>query len=110
MAIRILWSALGPVLRRLAFAANVPATPPPNVRRTNQKIRKLGKRQTPSKRSAGRTNPKKGKKRGREFYRVTWKKLRPPALPPHQPQNQPQQPLQPLWLCRSLLLLEHSPW
>src|SRR5438128_3540835 len=105
MAIRILWSALGPVLRRLAFTANVPATPPPNVWRTNQKIRKLGKWQTPSKRSVGRTNPKKGKKRGRKFHRVPRKKLRPPAPPLHLLQNQLQQLLQPLWLRRSLLLL-----
>src|SRR5580765_9045162 len=105
MAIRIFWSALGPVLRRLAFAANVPATPPPNVRRINQKIRKLGSWQTPSKRSAGRTNPKKGRRRSRKFHRVTRKKLRPPAQPLLQPQNQPHQPHQPLWLHRSLPLL-----
>src|SRR5438128_4486529 len=109
-AILMLWYAPGPVLRRLAFDAKLPATPPPNVRHKNQKIKKLGSWQTPSKRSAESDRTKKGRIRGRKFYRVTQKKLRPLHQPLHQPLNQPHSPHQPLWLNRSLLLRDTSLW
>src|SRR5438128_1160486 len=104
------WYAPGPVLRRLAFDAKLPATPPPNVWHKNQKIKKLGSWQTPSRRSAESDKTKKGRIRGRKFYRVTRKKLRPLHQPLHQPLNQPHSPHQPLWLHRSLLLRDTSLW
>src|SRR5438128_689126 len=106
----MLWYAPGPVLRRLAFGAELPATPPQNVRHKNQKIKKLGSWQTPSKRSVESYRTKKGRIRGRKFYRVTRKKLRPLHQPLHQPLNQPHSPHQPLWLHRSLLLRDTSLW
>src|SRR5438128_3359749 len=85
MDMLMLWYAPGPVLRRLAFSAKLPATPPPNVRHKNQKIKKLGSWQTPSRRSVESDKTKKGRIRGRMFYRVTQKKLRPLPQPLHQP-------------------------
>src|SRR5438128_751501 len=89
MDIRTHLSALGTALKRLACTAKLPAIPPPNARRKNLEIKKLGSRQTPYQRSTVQIGTEKGRLRGRKFRRVTRRHLRPLHQPLPLPQNQP---------------------
>src|SRR5438128_8704795 len=89
MDIRTPSSALGMAQRRHACIANPPAIPPPNARRKNLEIKKLGSQQTPYQRSTVQIRTEKGRLRGRMFRGVTRRHLWTLHQPPPLPQNQP---------------------
>src|SRR5438132_11584759 len=92
MAIRTPLSVPGMVPRRLACDVLLPVTPPPCARCKIRKIRKLGSRQTPSKRSTDLHKDKNGKKKGLKFHRRSRRNQGPNLLPQHLPYHPP------LWL------------
>src|SRR5438128_11159147 len=69
--------------RRLACNVLLPVTPPPCAQCKIRKIRKLGSRQTPSKRSMDLHKDKNGKKRGLMFHWRSRRNQRPKFLSQH---------------------------
>src|SRR5438128_11299560 len=94
----IQWYAPGVIARKHALDAKLPDIPRPTALEV---LRKLGKWRTPDKRSLGLNRPKKARKKGPIFIRISKWRLKSPSLqktPP--PQIRPQQgyspsPMQP---------------
>src|SRR5438132_13415954 len=92
MAIWTLLSVPGMALRRPACSVLCPVTPPPCAQYKIRTVKKLGSRQTPSKRSTDQHKPKKGRKRGLKFHRDLRKEQRPPLHLQHLPYHLPHWP------------------